>query len=79
VLDPAGGWIHAHENVAKKDIEDRKEKIVKTFKELIKTISNQKLVERWSVDCEHVELVKSYAPGVMHCVFDMAIFPPAIE
>ena len=79
VLDSAGGWIHAHENVAKKDIEDRKAQIVTTFKELMTTNPNQKLVEQYSVYCEHVEMVKSYAPGVMHCVFDIAIFPLAME
>lgn len=66
VLDPTGGWIHAHENVAKKDIESRKDEIVEIFTQL---------AGRWTIECEHVERVKSYAPGVMHCVFDIAIMP----
>lgn len=28
---------------------------------------------RWSVSCVHVNQVKTYAPGVMHCVFDIEI------
>ncbi|KAL2044288.1 hypothetical protein N7G274_002993 [Stereocaulon virgatum] len=74
VLDPVGGWIHAHENVAQKNIEDRKEQIVMTFKELMTTKHNPKSAGQHSIHCEHVEMVKSYAPGVLHCVFDIAIF-----
>ena len=67
VLDPTGGWIHAHENIAKKDIESRKAEIVDIFRGLARKRFEAK------VECEHVELVKSYAPGVMHCVLDIAI------
>jgi tRNA wybutosine-synthesizing protein 2 len=28
---------------------------------------------RRGVVCEHVERVKTFAPGVMHCVFDIRI------
>ena len=69
VLDVTGGWIHAHENIAKKDIESRKAEIVDTFRGLARKRFEAK------VECEHVELVKSYAPGVMHCVLDIAISP----
>ena len=69
VLDSTGGWIHAHENIAKKDIESRKAEIVGIFEGLARKHFEAK------VECEHVELVKSYAPGVMHCVLDIAITP----
>ena len=69
VLDVTGGWIHAHENIAKKDIESRKAEIVDIFQGLTRKHFEAK------VECEHVELVKSYAPGVMHCVLDIAISP----
>ena len=69
VLDFTGGWIHAHENIAKKDIESRKAEILGNFRGLA-----QKRFE-CKVECEHVELVKSYAPGVMHCVLDIAVSP----
>lgn len=70
VLDSTGGWIHAHENIAKRDIESRKVEVVGIFKGLVR----KRFVEA-KVECEHVELVKSYAPGVMHCVLDIAISP----
>ena len=69
VLDSTGGWIHAHENIAKRDIESRKAEIVGIFQ----GIAGKRFEAR--VECEHVELVKSYAPGVMHCVLDIAISP----
>ena len=74
VLDPLrGGWIHAHENVADGDIERRKKGILEIFR---------KLAEKWyggsskrMVRCEHAERVKNFAPGVVHCVFDIGIEP----
>ena len=70
VLDSSGGWIHAHQNIAKRDIEVRKAEIVGIFEGL-----TRKRFGDAKVECEHVELVKSYAPGVMHCVLDIAISP----
>ena len=69
VLDSTGGWIHAHENIAKKDIESRTAEIVGIFQGFAWKRFEAK------VECEHVESVKSYAPGVMHCVLDIAITP----
>ncbi|KAF2703211.1 hypothetical protein K504DRAFT_463608 [Pleomassaria siparia CBS 279.74] len=69
-----GGWIHAHENVGVHDIETRKEEIV---------LEMQRVLDLWDADkgtcgryrkwvrCEHVERVKTYAPGVVHVVFDI--------
>lgn len=75
VLDTSGGWIHAHENVAKKDIEARKGDIVMLFTDLVRKYRQKPLGCDWNIECEHVEQVKSYAPGVIHCVFDIAIVP----
>ena len=74
VLDVTGGWIHAHENIAKRDIESRNMEVVGVFEGL----ARKRFVEA-KVECEHVELVKSYAPGVMHCVLDIAISPLSRE
>lgn len=76
VLDPTGGWIHAHENIAKRDIEGRTEEIVRIFDQLVMKHCLYELGEQWRVECEHVEKVKSYAPGVMHYVLDISIMPP---
>ncbi|KAK3489672.1 S-adenosyl-L-methionine-dependent methyltransferase [Neurospora crassa] len=68
------GWLHLHENVHVKDIESRRGEI-------------QKLMTRWNEELddsdgtttetkavvEHVELVKTFAPDVWHCVFDVYI------
>lgn len=76
VLDPSqGGWVHVHENIAKKDIEVRKDKILGVFNDLTEKHLKASSSKCWQVKCEHIEKVKSYAPGVMHCVLDIAILP----
>ncbi|KAL9122804.1 MAG: hypothetical protein Q9187_000649 [Circinaria calcarea] len=73
VLDPVeGGWVHAHENIAIEDIEARRDQIVKLFERLL--IEHGAKPHR-TVECQHLEKVKSYAPGVMHCVLDIYIGP----
>ncbi|KAL6719427.1 S-adenosylmethionine-dependent methyltransferase [Lecanora helva] len=76
ILDSSGGWIHAHENIAKTRIEMRTTEIVEIFSQLAAKRQDRVRQRHWAVKCEHVERVKSYAPGVIHCVFDIAIFPP---
>ena len=73
VLDPTGGWIHVHENVAKKDIEGRTKEIVGIFNRLVMKHYVREPEEQRRVECDHVEQVKSYAPGIMHCVLDIHI------
>lgn len=75
VLDSIGGWIHAHENIAKKSIASRTAEIVEIFTDLVKIHRSERYEEQWCVECEHLEQVKSYAPGVIHCVLDIAISP----
>ncbi|KAL8707622.1 MAG: hypothetical protein Q9220_007360 [cf. Caloplaca sp. 1 TL-2023] len=77
VLDPVeGGWVHAHENVATKDIEQRESEIVDIFRSFVDRYRTQGSPSpRFRVRCSHVERVKAYAPGVMHCVFDIVITP----
>jgi tRNA wybutosine-synthesizing protein 2 len=62
-----GGWLHLHENVGVKDIKHRTKEI--------EGILRQALVNEGddAVRAEHVELVKTFAPGVWHCVFDIYI------
>ncbi|KAL9008311.1 MAG: hypothetical protein Q9173_006549 [Seirophora scorigena] len=76
VLDPMeGGWIHAHENVAATDIQQRKSEVVEIFQCLVHQYRIQESSPSFIVKCQHIEKVKSYAPGVIHCVFDIAILP----
>lgn len=76
VLDATGGWIHAHENIAKKDIEARTEEVVGIFNRLVMKHSVHEPEGQRKVECKHVEQVKSYAPGVMHYVLDIFISSP---
>ncbi|KAI9875189.1 MAG: hypothetical protein M1830_008773 [Pleopsidium flavum] len=76
VLDPGlGGWIHAHENIAVEDIGSRTVEIVDIFTTLVNGDERDARKQR-KVECQHLERVKSYAPGVMHCVLDIYISPP---
>jgi tRNA wybutosine-synthesizing protein 2 len=70
ILD-GDGWLHLHENVGVKDV-------------LARTAAIEELILRWlkktgdqrSANVEHVEYVKTFAPGVWHCVFDVYISRP---
>ncbi|KAI1438977.1 S-adenosyl-L-methionine-dependent methyltransferase [Xylaria sp. CBS 124048] len=58
-------WIHLHENVGVADIEGRKRTIEEWF---------AARADRGTRVCvEHVELVKTFAPDVWHCVFDLRV------
>ncbi|KAE8453435.1 hypothetical protein EG329_010296 [Mollisiaceae sp. DMI_Dod_QoI] len=68
------GWLHLHENVGVQDIQTRKVEIEKTLQRW--------LVERCdtrTAKVEHVELVKTFAPGVWHCVFDIIVTADALH
>ncbi|KAH8722366.1 S-adenosyl-L-methionine-dependent methyltransferase, partial [Phaeosphaeriaceae sp. PMI808] len=68
VIEGAGrGWIHAHENVGVDEIRDRTTEVEGEFQRLLEGRGEMKAT------VEHVESVKLYAPGVMHCVFDVCI------
>ncbi|OJD27542.1 hypothetical protein ACJ73_01061 [Blastomyces percursus] len=82
VLDTeAGGWIHVHENVDVKGIRMMEEYIVKEINSLLRSFRGSGLLPSSfhssipAAKCIHVERVKTYAPGVMHCVFDVYIPP----
>jgi tRNA wybutosine-synthesizing protein 2 len=74
VDDEYGGWIHAHENVGADDINSRTAVVEAEFHRLLvrwDKLRGERMQRMASV--EHVERVKMYAPGVVHCVFDIAI------
>jgi tRNA wybutosine-synthesizing protein 2 len=60
-----GGWIRAHENVGECEMEKRKGEVEQVFQGYLNDDRRAKIV--------HVERVKMYAPGVVHCVFDVWI------
>jgi tRNA wybutosine-synthesizing protein 2 len=77
IIDPElGGWVHLHENIATKDIEAKSVKILEEIQDLIdRTVSQESEArgKRKLAILEHVEKVKTYAPGVVHCVLDIYI------
>jgi tRNA wybutosine-synthesizing protein 2 len=68
-----GGWIHAHENVGIKDIPTRTEEVETIFETLLQEYDDELQGRRRKAVVKHIERVKMYAPGVMHCVFDIYI------
>ncbi|KAF1992693.1 hypothetical protein P154DRAFT_452289, partial [Amniculicola lignicola CBS 123094] len=75
-----GGWIHAHENVGVGDIDKRAEEVVVEMQGLLDECAEDEVEQprdgwkgRRTAICEHVERVKTYAPGVVHVVFDIRI------
>lgn len=67
--EEGAGWLHLHENVAVKDIQGRKAEIQSAFDDWDQCDGGG---DR-SASVEHVELVKTFAPNVWHCVFDVYI------
>ncbi|GAB7362654.1 hypothetical protein MBLNU230_g2963t1 [Neophaeotheca triangularis] len=71
-LDPGlGGWVHVHENFAVVEIEERVDWVRGVFQEILKEANGE--VGGRRVEVEFVHRVKSYAPGVMHCVVDLHV------
>lgn len=62
-------WLHLHENVGGDGIDHRRQALTEQY------------FSKWSAEegngrkakSEHVELVKTFAPGVWHCVFDVHV------
>lgn len=63
-----GGCIHVHENVGAKEVQVKKKEVMEVFVDLEKEGGRMR-----EVRCEHVEQVKTFAPGVVHCVLDLRI------
>ncbi|CAN8103654.1 unnamed protein product [Discula destructiva] len=66
--DRGDGWLHLHENVGVIDIEGRKAEIQASFDGWDQRDGGDRAAK-----VEHVELVKTFAPDVWHCVFDVYI------
>lgn len=79
VLDPVeGGWLHLHENIAIKDLEERAKGVLDEVKILAKRTWNQENKSDHGnsaevLELQNIEQVKTYAPGVMHCVLDIFV------
>lgn len=72
VIDPVlGGWLHVHENAEIEAVQQKKQYVVGALAPAVR----QDKGASWQVSCEHVEMVKTYAPGVGHFVFDIKLWP----
>lgn len=71
VLNPVlGGWIHVHENFGVEEIEQKAEEVRQSFQDVLHYTGLEKPVR-----VEDIHRLKSYAPGVMHCVLDIYVPP----
>lgn len=61
-------WLHLHENVGVHDIESRRQAVQVKFDEWCAAEGSARIPV-----AGHVEQVKTFAPGVWHCVFDVHI------
>lgn len=61
-------WLHLHENVGVGDIESRRASVQTAFTTWAASEESSRMPS-----VEHVEQVKTFAPGVWHCVFDVCI------
>ncbi|QIW99379.1 hypothetical protein AMS68_004897 [Peltaster fructicola] len=71
-LDRAnGGWIHVHENFGVHEIELRAAEVAALFQSML----DQQIGNTKTAMLESITRVKTYAPGVYHCVLDICISP----
>ncbi|KAL8409505.1 hypothetical protein RB594_007809 [Gaeumannomyces avenae] len=63
------GWLHLHENVGVAQIGARAAEV----QELLAGWAADRDGETATVEVEHTEMVKTFAPDVWHCVFDVRV------
>lgn len=66
-----GAWLHIHENADILSVEQKRLEVKEQLKALLQRVRG----DRWQLWCEQTEMVKTYAPGVGHFVFDIKIWP----
>ena len=68
-----GGWLHVHENVAHGAEGELAARLCAVVSGLWAARGPPGGAAAWEVACRRVEHVKSYAPRVDHCVFDVRV------
>ncbi|KAK1772687.1 tRNA wybutosine-synthesizing protein 2 [Phialemonium atrogriseum] len=66
IVGAGDGWLHLHENVGAADIQRRRQEIQEVFDTWARLGGQNRIAS-----VEHVEQVKTFAPDVWHCVFDV--------
>lgn len=76
IIDPVlGGWIHIHENIPVVELQERPYAITDKIQRLAVARCSEYGGVVPEVTLDHVEKVKTYAPGIMHCVLDIRLSP----
>lgn len=87
VLDPEmGGWVHLHENFGESEVGEKADEVVTEVRRIwgmvkaercggVEDVLGEDGTVKDAVKLEHVERVKTYAPGVLHCVLDIWVSP----
>jgi tRNA G37 N-methylase Trm5/tRNA(Phe) wybutosine-synthesizing methylase Tyw3 len=70
VLKPTGGILHVHENILQAEIASWSQETAAKFEVLLAEASKP-----MHVSVNHVEIVKNYAPRVVHVVLDLLCSP----
>lgn len=70
-LSPRGGWLHVHENA---ELDRVVAKVLDVEASLNSTVS-QRRGPGWKAQVGYTEMVKTYAPGIGHFVFDINMWP----
>ena len=65
------GWVHVHENFLVEEIHAKAEETRKEFEDLLRVERGGEV----STKVDFINRLKSYAPGVMHCVIDIVVYP----
>lgn len=68
------GWVHVHENFAVNEVDLKAEEVREAFQAMLRQAGMNGVV---AIDC--LSRLKSYAPGVIHCVVDLRIARPVSE
>jgi len=64
------GWLHVHENADISQVEIKRQRVLDAVAVMVKKNKG----DEWQASCEHIEMVKTYAPGVGHYVFDIKLW-----
>ncbi|KAK5085914.1 S-adenosylmethionine-dependent methyltransferase [Lithohypha guttulata] len=71
VKDNSAGWLHVHENADTQQVEHKRQTVLDS----ILSLANEPNEAKWNAACQHTEMVKTYAPGIGHFVFDIKLWP----
>lgn len=66
-----GGWLHIHENAEIAEVDAKRQLVLDALEDTKGSTTDKP----WQITCAHTEMVKTYAPGVGHYVFDVKICP----